>query len=264
MPVDTSVKKRTKLKAASITPPSKKFKQAAVTQQRPISSFFHSPAKSSVKGKEVIVIEDSDSDDYPQSSTQAATAHGGNGNLESSKNCVLQPPEEGQMSSLRYVKEKSGHDLAGTSGFFHEKLNATSNGTVISSLTEGQGSDDGVHYFSRNTKKIAGDELAITSNIITSASKDSAEKIDFDHDPFTFDPSQLAATSWPKGRLPYSILVGVYVQVSSTKSRLAIIRILTKYVQNPSLTWCLCMLNKCHQCHPAVSFICSCILHHQI
>lgn len=237
MSVDTSVKKRTKLKAASITPPSKKFKQAAVTQQRPISSFFHSPAKSSVNGKEVIVIEDSDSDDYPQSSTQAATAHGGNSDLESAKKCVLQLPEEGQMSSLRYVKEKGEHDLARSSEFFHERLKATPNGTAISSLTEGQGSNDRVHYFSRNTKRIAGDELAIPSNITTSASKDLAEKIDFDHDPFTFDPSQIAATSWPKGRLPYSILVNVYVQVSSTKSRLAIIRILTKYVHNPSLTW---------------------------
>ncbi|KGB75504.1 DNA ligase 1 [Cryptococcus deuterogattii R265] len=249
MSVDTSVKKRTKLKAASITPPSKKFKQAAVTQQRPISSFFHSPAKSSVNGKEVIVIEDSDSDDYPQSSTQAATAHGGNSDLESAKKCVLQLPEEGQMSSLRYVKEKGEHDLASNSEFFHERLKATPNGTAISSLTEGQGSNDRVHYFFRNTKRIANDELAIPSNITTSASKDLAEKIDFDHDPFTFDPSQIAATSWPKGRLPYSILVGVYVQVSSTKSRLAIIRILTNFLHllmhtsPPDLTPCLYLLS---------------------
>lgn len=246
MPADSKAKRGARLQATSVTPPSKKFKQAAVTQQLPISSFFHSPVKSSIKAKEVIVIEDSDSDDYPESSSQAAIAHDGNDDLELSRNHVLQLPEEDQISPLSYVKEKDGPDLASNSKVFHERLKATSNGTAISSLTEGQ--SDRVYYSKNSKRTITRDEPVLPSSI----SEGSAQKIDFDRDPFTFDPSRVIATSWPKGRLPYSILVSVYVQLSSTKSRLAIVRILTKCVQNPSLNWYLRMLNRCN---PSCSFL---------
>lgn len=63
---------------------------------------------------------------------------------------------------------------------------------------------------------------------ITSTSADSVEAIDFDTDAFLFRPEDVDTSKWPKGRLPYSILVGCYVQVSSTKSRLLIVRVLTK------------------------------------
>ncbi|WVQ78765.1 hypothetical protein IAT38_000856 [Cryptococcus sp. DSM 104549] len=65
---------------------------------------------------------------------------------------------------------------------------------------------------------------------ITSTAAESVAPIDFDMDPFVFSPAEIDASQWPKGRLPYSILVGVYVQVSSTRSRLAIIRILTNFL----------------------------------
>ncbi|OWZ72366.1 hypothetical protein AYX14_02217 [Cryptococcus neoformans] len=251
MPADGKAKRGAKLQATSVTPPSKKFKQAAVTQQRPISSFFHSPVKSSIKAKEVIVIEDSDSDDYPESSSQAAIAHDGNDDLELSRNHVLQLPEEDQISPLSYVKEKDGPDLASNSKVFHERLKATSNGTAISSLTEGQ--SDRVYYSQNSKRTITRDEPVLPSSI----SEGSAQKIDFDRDPFTFDPSRVIATSWPKGRLPYSILVSVYVQLSSTKSRLAIVRILTNFLHllmhaSPSdLTSCLYLLSN----HLAPSYI---------
>ena len=57
---------------------------------------------------------------------------------------------------------------------------------------------------------------------------EAAEPIDFDTDAFLFRPAEIDTASWPKGRLPYSVLVGVYVQVSSTRSRLIIVRVLTK------------------------------------
>jgi DNA ligase-1 len=63
---------------------------------------------------------------------------------------------------------------------------------------------------------------------ITSTSADPVEPIDFDTDAFLFRPSAVDTSAWPKGRLPYSVLVGVYVQVSSTRSRLTIVRVLTK------------------------------------
>ena len=65
---------------------------------------------------------------------------------------------------------------------------------------------------------------------ITTSSAEAVEPIDFDIDQFLFRPSEVDVSKWPKGRLPYSVLVGVYVQVSSTRSRLLIVRVLTKYV----------------------------------
>ena len=66
---------------------------------------------------------------------------------------------------------------------------------------------------------------------ITSTSGETVEPIDFDVDAFTFRPEEVDLCKWPKGRLPYSVLVGVYVQVSSTRSRLMIVRVLTKYAR---------------------------------
>jgi len=66
------------------------------------------------------------------------------------------------------------------------------------------------------------------SAAITSTSADPVDAIDFDVDAFLFRPAGVDVSKWPKGRLPYSVLVGVYVQVSSTRSRLTIVRVLTK------------------------------------
>ena len=63
---------------------------------------------------------------------------------------------------------------------------------------------------------------------ITTTSAEAVEPIDFDVDQFIFRPADIDVSRWPKGRLPYSVLVGVYVQVSSTRSRLLIVRVLTK------------------------------------
>ena len=66
------------------------------------------------------------------------------------------------------------------------------------------------------------------SSAITSISAEPVDPVDFDVDSFLFQPSEVDISKWPKGRLPYSVLVGVYVQVSSTRSRLTIVRVLTK------------------------------------
>ncbi|OCF32387.1 DNA ligase 1 [Kwoniella heveanensis BCC8398] len=65
---------------------------------------------------------------------------------------------------------------------------------------------------------------------ITSVSAEPVEPINFDTDAFLFRPVEIDTSKWPKGRLPYSILVGVYVQVSSTRSRLTIVRVLTNFL----------------------------------
>lgn len=55
-----------------------------------------------------------------------------------------------------------------------------------------------------------------------------APALDFDTDPFLFRPEDVEVSHWPGGRLPYEVLVGVYLQVGGTRSRLAIVRILSK------------------------------------
>ncbi|KAL7419729.1 hypothetical protein Q5752_005645 [Cryptotrichosporon argae] len=65
---------------------------------------------------------------------------------------------------------------------------------------------------------------------ITSTAAEPVEPIDFDTDPFLFRPTAVDVSKWPRGRLPYSVLVGVYVQVSSTRSRLLIVRVLTNFL----------------------------------
>lgn len=54
------------------------------------------------------------------------------------------------------------------------------------------------------------------------------DPVDFDMDSLLFDPSTVDTSGWPGGRLPYSILVGVYCQVAGTRSRIIIVRVLTK------------------------------------
>jgi hypothetical protein len=60
------------------------------------------------------------------------------------------------------------------------------------------------------------------------APKEAVPPIDFDSDALLFRPASVDTTLWPDGRLPYSVLVGVYVQVAATRSRLTIVRVLTK------------------------------------
>ncbi|ORX36503.1 ATP-dependent DNA ligase [Kockovaella imperatae] len=69
---------------------------------------------------------------------------------------------------------------------------------------------------------------------INTGTAESTEPLDFDLDPFTFKPLEVDLSGWPgrpgARRLPYSVLVGVYVQVSSTRSRLKIVRVLTNFI----------------------------------
>lgn len=63
---------------------------------------------------------------------------------------------------------------------------------------------------------------------ISSARAEPVDPIDFDTDSLLFRPEEVDVSKWPGGRLPYSVLVGTYVQVSRTRSRLLIVRVLTK------------------------------------
>ncbi|BEI89860.1 uncharacterized protein CcaverHIS019_0212220 [Cutaneotrichosporon cavernicola] len=65
---------------------------------------------------------------------------------------------------------------------------------------------------------------------ITAARPQPVDPIDFDTDSLLFRPAEVDISRWPAGRLPYSVLVGVYVQVAGTRSRLTIVRVLTNFI----------------------------------
>lgn len=64
--------------------------------------------------------------------------------------------------------------------------------------------------------------------VISATANTTAPVLDFDTDPFLFRPETVDTSGWPGGRLPYEVLVGIYLQVGGTRSRLAIVRIISK------------------------------------
>lgn len=65
-------------------------------------------------------------------------------------------------------------------------------------------------------------ESSKTTKVINGA------EFNWDVDSHLFDLESGCTSGWVGGKLPYEVLVGVYVQVGGTRSRLAIVRILTK------------------------------------
>ena len=58
---------------------------------------------------------------------------------------------------------------------------------------------------------------------------------DLDTDPLLFRPEEVDVACWPGGRVPYAFIVQAgFVPVAATKKRLAIVRILTKWVKGCS------------------------------
>lgn len=72
------------------------------------------------------------------------------------------------------------------------------------------------------------DNVVALPIISATAANTTLSTFDFDTDPFLFRPEAVDTSHWPAGRLPYEVLVGVYLQVGGTRSRLAIVRIISK------------------------------------
>jgi DNA ligase-1 len=248
-----------KRQARQATPPSaKKVKKASKPAQPSIDSFFASPIKGKAvpkptpkKDNTVITIDDSDDDVLPGSPVaqeqqdaklarklaeewDAGDSKEGS-NLEKGKGRSESP----EIESVDPSPARSGVNGSSSSKKLLEPVK----------LEQGSTSKDvkPVHpMFAGPSRKRAPSPTPLrdvkpeTSSpqdvkpaTITSTSAEVVKAIDFDTDAFLFRPSVIDISNWPKGRLPYSVLVGVYVQVSSTRSRLTIVRVLTKYVASP-------------------------------
>lgn len=214
-----------KRKARPSTPPSTK-KKAANGVQASIDSFFTSPSKAKVNERagSVISIGDSD-DDLPIKSDsqeaqdaklarQLAADWGrmdkgkGRDSSEDGDIVVLDAPSGINGSSSSKLRSPPSPPMKPLHAMFSTKAPRTPSPKLESIDTD-----------VKPTPKSAE---------VTTASAEPVEPIDFDTDAFLFKPSEIDISNWPKGRLPYSVLVGVYVQVSSTRSRLTIVRVLTK------------------------------------
>lgn len=145
------------------------------------------------------------------------------------------PPVEDEEDGFEIVKEEVHVKKEGINGSSSSKVHSM----FTSSRNNGNPPIKTEGNASTRTKSTVKDENGAgtgtgspsdtpTSKEITSTSAETVEAIDFDVDQFIFRPAEIDISKWPKGRLPYSVLVGVYVQVSSTQSRLLIVRVLTK------------------------------------
>lgn len=219
-------------KRKAATPP---LKKKVKTGQTSINNFFTSPSKGNGLKREasVISIADSSSDGEeekpsgeagvarsPESRYGAEQKNGG-----SKGKARAEPLEAEDDDGIEIVKEEVPVKKEGVNGSSSSKIHP-----LFSTPRKSEISKVKHEPVETGRAKLANGVGASPAGgkEITSTSAEPVEPIDFDVDQFLFRPADIDITRWPKGRLPYSVLVGVYVQVSSTRSRLLIVRVLTK------------------------------------
>lgn len=228
-------------------PPTKKLKRASKPAQPSIDSFFASPSKAKAKAtpkkdEGIITIDDSDDEILPGSPlTQekedgrlarkladewsTGSSKGKKRDLtpepivevEDDMEILPTPPRigiNGSSSSRKVLESPSSKDVKPVHPMFAGPNSTKKRGPSPTPI--------------RDIKPDVSITRDVKPSVITSTSAEAVAAIDFDVDSFLFRPGQVDISNWPKGRLPYSVLVGVYVQVSSTRSRLTIVRVLTK------------------------------------
>jgi DNA ligase-1 len=230
-------------KRKAATPPPKKSTKSK-SGQTSINNFFASPSKPKIGGEKkrstsVISIIDSDDELPPQD----IVVRGGDDEKVARElqerfdtEGIAVSPDKGKGrevvvedddddDGIEIVKEEVHVKKEGINGSSSSKVHPMFAPATIKTPTKPK-----VEPASTTVKAEPGTTTTNGSPAkITTSSAEAVEPIDFDVDQFLFRPSEVDVSKWPKGRLPYSVLVGVYVQVSSTRSRLLIVRVLTKY-----------------------------------
>lgn len=233
------------------TPPSTKKKAKKVRAQPSIDSFFSSPTKPRLNGttnreRRKSVISFVDSDDEPDENGRS------NGDEELARKLVQEWADgaedgKGKSKAPSPVPDVDGDDVQAIEAPCSEPngVNGSSSSAhllppVKLEWRPSPDKDDkpAASIFAKQRTPSPPDmkpehkspATASKSSATTLSSAEPVEAIDFDVDAFLFRPSQIDVSRWPKGRSPYSVLVGVYVQVSSTRSRITIVRVLTKCV----------------------------------
>lgn len=241
-------------------PPTKKLKKATKPAQPSIDSFFASPSKPKFtpktthkKDEGVITIDDSDDDILPGSPVGQQQDDGklakklgseweatGSGKVDKGKQKSESPDWEVEDAAEAIsTPARTGINGSSSSKKLLDPVKVESSPKEIkpvhpmfagpSSAKKRASSPTPI----RDVKPELSTPKDAKPAVITSSSAEAVKAIDFDTDAFLFRPAEVDISNWPKGRLPYSVLVGVYVQVSSTRSRLTIVRVLTKYVSLP-------------------------------
>lgn len=233
-------------KRKAVTPPPKKsVKSKSKPAQTSIDNFFASPSKTkngAEKKRSISVISFIDSDDELPPQPQGIQLSGGDDEKVArelqerfdTENVVS--PDKGKGREVIEEDEEDGDGIEIIKEEIHVKkegINGSSSSKVhpmfaasIKTPTKPKTTTP--------TTTVKAEPGSTNGNgtgspaKITTSSAEAVDPIDFDVDQYLFRPSQVDVSKWPKGRLPYSVLVGVYVQVSSTRSRLLIVRVLTK------------------------------------
>jgi DNA ligase-1 len=231
-------------KRKAATPPPKKASKTK-SGQTSINNFFASPSKSKngdqkKRSTSVISIIDSDDELPPQDvvitgGDDEKVARELQERFDTERNAVspekgkgreIVEEEEDDDDGIEIVKEEVHVKKEGINGSSSSKVHPMFAPAPVKTPTKPK-QEPGI----TTVKAEPGTGTTNGSPAkITTSSAEAVEPIDFDVDQFLFRPSEVDVSKWPKGRLPYSVLVGVYVQVSSTRSRLLIVRVLTKYV----------------------------------
>nr|ODN98553.1 DNA ligase 1 [Cryptococcus depauperatus CBS 7855] len=204
-------------------PTKRKFPQPAISpskrvkgeSQTTIASFFTSPSKRRISPvqQEVITIDDSDEEANPTPVGRLV-----DGNEVLAKGMVPGWVGEGKTGGDHIKEEGKGREKGDSFAQIKVKEETTDMELNVRAKNTSDSTSATDSFFAPSKPAVASLDVELT------------EPIDFDSDTLTFDPASISIDTWPKGRLPYSILVGVYVQVSGTKSRLAIVRILTNFL----------------------------------
>jgi DNA ligase-1 len=231
-------------KRKAATPPPKKASKSK-SGQTSINNFFASPSKPKIgdqkkRSTSVISIIDSDDELPPQNVVMTGgddekVARELQEKFDTERNAVspdkgkgkeIVKEEEDDDDGIEIVKEEVHIKKEGINGSSSSKVHPMFAPAPVKTPTKPK-QEPGITI----VKAEPGNGTTNGSPAkITTSSAEAVEPIDFDVDQFLFRPSEVDVSKWPKGRLPYSVLVGVYLQVSSTRSRLLIVRVLTKYV----------------------------------
>ena len=215
------------------TPPPKKSSKHKPAQTS-IDNFFTSPSKPRNNGskRETSVISIVDSDDekvarelqerFDTEREQDIKDKG------KAKEIELKLEVDEEDDGVELVKEEVHVKKEGINGSSSSKVHPMFAPTTTVNTPTKPKPEPGSKYQQSPQIKLENGNGNRSPAKITTTSAEAVEPIDFDVDQFIFRPADIDVSRWPKGRLPYSVLVGVYVQVSSTRSRLLIVRVLTK------------------------------------
>lgn len=211
--------------------------------QRTIASFFSPPQK---RKAEVIEVSDSDDDVVAIGPVKKPRLENGGmtmgdltverkgASVQDAEPAEVRKPEGDEALARRLAAQWEAEDTASqeAKGTLEVKPNDSTTNSPPQKMHPmfGRAQEGGPSRARESKQDLRQEDKPNRKPTLTATRAQPVDPIDFDTDSLFFRPALVDISRWPAGRLPYSVLVGVYVQVASTRSRLTIVRVLTKCV----------------------------------